>query len=103
MVVGKGGYICPMCSDIWSKEADRCPKCGMLLELRVISQLVEPNPEIVDMTFRLKVGILLTIPVFLLAMGGMLPGLGEVLSSQWAMWAQFGLSIPVVFWAGKPF
>jgi Cu+-exporting ATPase len=29
---GKGGYICPMCPEVWSEKPDACPSCGMALE-----------------------------------------------------------------------
>ena len=28
---GRGGYICPMCPEVWSAEPAPCPDCGMAL------------------------------------------------------------------------
>ncbi len=51
-------------------------------------------------------GLLLTLPVFLLAMGEMVPGLKELIAAvgeRVALLIQFALSTPVVLWAGWPF
>jgi len=53
---------------------------------------------------RLYVALALTLPVFVLAMGEMIPGLRERLPGQpWSGWLQFILTTPVFFWAGRPF
>jgi len=63
----------------------------------------EGNPELKDMTRRFLIGGVLTIPVFLIAMGGMFPGFHEIVPRNIARWLEFGLSTPVVLWAGWPF
>jgi Cu+-exporting ATPase len=63
----------------------------------------EDNHELVDMRRRFVIGLILTIPLFVIAMGGMLPGFDRVLSPRTARWAEFLLSTPVVLWAGWPF
>jgi len=64
-----------------------------------------PNPELVDMTRRFWVGLVLTLPVFILEMGGHIPTLGlhHLVSPRFSNWIQFALSTPVVLWAGWPF
>src|SRR4051812_31750871 len=52
-------YTCPMHPEVISDTAGACPKCGMALEPLVTSSADisnEPNPELVDMTRRLRVG-----------------------------------------------
>ena len=51
---------------------------------------------------RFWIGLVLTLPVFFLAMAGMIPGLSEagVLHGGPALWLQFVLATPVVWWAG---
>jgi P-type Cu+ transporter len=98
-------YTCPMHPEVISDRPGPCPKCGMALEPMVASLTDEPNPELVDMTRRLKIGILLGAPVFLVAMGDMITG-GSV--SQWFGMAQLNvlqmmLATPVVLWCGSPF
>uniref|UniRef100_UPI001B632C31 copper-translocating P-type ATPase n=1 Tax=Ferrovibrio sp. TaxID=1917215 RepID=UPI001B632C31 len=61
-----------------------------------------PNPELIDMTRRFWVGLGLTIPVFMLEMGGHLLNL-HVVGPQTSNWIQLALATPVVLWAGWPF
>jgi Cu+-exporting ATPase len=135
---GKGGYICPMCPEVWSEtpvvcpdcgmaleantpvalvqikytcpmhpeiiedEPGNCPKCGMALEPMTVSAEPEVNPELIDMTRRFWLAAAFTLPVFVLAMGEMVPGL-EVLNAGWNSWVQLLLASPVVLYAGWPF
>jgi Cu+-exporting ATPase len=66
---------------------------------------VSENHELTDMTRRFWVGSVLTVPVFVLEMGGHIPALRmhELVSPQVSTWIQFALSTPVVLWAGWPF
>ncbi len=98
-----GGYICPMCPEVWSPNPAACPSCGMALEPAEIIAGPRENPELIDMTRRFWIAAILTIPVFVIAMGGHLPGLGPMLEGSWNSWLQLGLSTPVVLWAGRPF
>ena len=63
------------------------------------------NPELVDMTRRFRIGTALTVPVFLMAMGEMIPGnpLRNALTPGTQAWLELALSTPVVLWAGWPF
>jgi Cu+-exporting ATPase len=66
----------------------------------------DENAELRDMTRRFRIGLALTLPVFILSMGEWVPGLREVLASLGrtaVVWTQFALSTPVVLWAGWPF
>ena len=91
--------------EVISDRPGACPKCGMALEPMVPALTDAPNPELVDMTRRLKIGVLLGAPVFLVAMGDMITG-GSV--SRWFGMAQLNvlqmmLATPVVLWCGSPF
>src|SRR4051812_11715473 len=61
-----------------------------------------PNPELVDMTRRFWIGVLLTLPVVALEMGGHLFGSQPLAASQ-SSWVQLAFATPVVLWAGWPF
>jgi Cu+-exporting ATPase len=66
----------------------------------------EENPEYEDMKRRFIVGAILSVPLVLIAMRTMIPGL-EVINS-WASartlgWIELILATPVVLWAGWPF
>ena len=69
-------YTCPMHPEIVRPEPGSCPICGMALEPRTVVVEEGPNPELVDMTRRFWVAVLLGLPVFVLAMGDMLLGMG---------------------------
>jgi Cu+-exporting ATPase len=80
-----------------------CPICGMALEPMTPSADAEENPERADMTWRFWIGLVLTLPVFALEMGGHLFNLHHLIPLQVSAWAQFVLASPVVLWAGWPF
>ena len=98
-------YSCPMHPQIVRDRPGSCPICGMALEPRTVTLEEGPNPELVDMSRRFWVGLALSLPVFLLAMGDMLPGkpLHHLLSMTAMNWVQLALATPVVFWCGWPF
>jgi len=98
-------YVCPMDPEVRSDRPGACPKCGMALEPPTVSAVEEENPELVDMTRRFYIATALTVPVFLMAMGEMLPGapLQGLMSQTTQGWLEMALSTPVVLWAGWPF
>jgi Cu+-exporting ATPase len=103
-VAGKK-YTCPMHPEIVRDGPGSCPICGMALEPVTASLDEEANPELVDMTRRFWVAVILTIPVFVLAMGEMIPGqpLQRLIPSSAMQWLQLVFASPVVLWAGWPF
>jgi Cu+-exporting ATPase len=96
-------YTCPMHPQIRQAGPGACPICGMALEPLLVSAEQEPNHELHDMLRRFWVGLVLTLPVFALEMGGHLLGLTERIGQQNANWLQLILATPVVLWAGAPF
>ncbi len=96
-------YTCPMHPEIVREGPGTCPICGMALEPRTVSEKEETNPELVDMTRRFWVGLILTLPVVALEMGGHLTGLHMRLGQQASNWLQLVMATPVVLWAGRPF
>ena len=80
-----------------------CPICGMALEPRLIAATEEVNPELVDMTRRFWIGVVLTAPLVFLAMSEMVPGLRGLLSARIRTWLELLLATPVVLWGGWPF
>jgi len=98
-------YSCPMHPQIVRDQPGSCPICGMALEPRTVALDEGPNPELVDMSRRFWVGLALSAPIFVLAMGDMLPGqpLHNLLSMTMMNWVQLALATPVVFWCGWPF
>lgn len=98
-------YTCPMHPQIRKVGPGNCPICGMTLEPVKATADVGENRELVDMTRRFWVGLALTLPVFILEMGGHIPALGldDLVPPRISNWIQFALSTPVVLWAGWPF
>jgi P-type Cu+ transporter len=97
-------YTCPMHPEIEQDGPGACPICGMALEPKTISAAtVEDDSELRNMTRRLWIGAVLTLPVFLLAMSHLMPDAPSWLSGSVSRWVQFLLSTPVVLWAGWPF
>ncbi|HEV8259915.1 MAG TPA: copper-translocating P-type ATPase, partial [Burkholderiales bacterium] len=96
-------YTCPMHPQIRQVGPGFCPICGMALEPELASAETAPNPELADMTRRFWIGLVLTLPVLALEMGGHLTNLHILLGQKWSNWLQFVLATPVVLWAGWPF
>jgi Cu+-exporting ATPase len=98
-------YTCPMHPQIRQVGPGNCPICGMTLEPVKATAEVGENRELIDMTRRFWVGLVLTLPVFVLEMGGHIPALGlhDLVPPRISIWIQFALSTPVVLWAGWPF
>ena len=80
-----------------------CPICGMALEPELAGSDTGPNPELVDMTRRFWVGLVLTIPVFVLEMGAHIAGAHNWIDQTLSNYVQFAFATPVVLWAGWPF
>lgn len=75
----------------------------MTLEPEVASAETGPSAEYIDMRWRFWVGLVLSVPVLALEMGGHLTKLHMLIGSQLSNWAQLVFATPVVLWAGKPF
>ena len=61
------------------------------------------NAKLANMNRRFWAGIALTLPVFILEMGGHVSGLAMKVGMQNSNWIHLLLSTPVVLWAGWPF
>jgi len=93
-------YTCLMHPEIIKDEMGNCPICGMDLVP------MEPTGNEEDKTYqkllrKMKIATFFTLPIFIIAMGEMIPGnpLVDVFPQYTWNWIQFGLSIPVVFYA----
>ena len=99
-------YTCPMHQEVQQDHPGTCPKCGMTLELKTVTAGADEgeNAELRDMTTRFWIGGALTLPVFVLAMGHLIPALGRQpwMDSDVSRWTQFAFATAVVFWAGWP-
>lgn len=98
-------YTCPMHPEVEEDHPGDCPKCGMPLEPKEVTLEEESDSELKNMSRRFWVGLLLTLPVLVLAMAHLIPGLHleHRISGTMNNLVQFALSTPVVLWAGWPF
>jgi P-type Cu+ transporter len=98
-------WTCPMHPQIVRDAPGSCPICGMALEPRTVGAVEGPDPELVDMTRRFWIGLVLTLPLLAFVMGDMLPGqpLRHLIPGRMSAWLQLVLATPVVLWAGWPF
>ncbi|HTV84257.1 MAG TPA: heavy metal translocating P-type ATPase [Dyella sp.] len=96
-------YTCPMHPQVQQDGPGDCPKCGMALEPMMPSLHEDDAGEVRAMQRRLWSLVVLTLPVFVLAM---LPHAGVYLPGAWirpAGWIQALLASTVVLWGGAPF
>jgi Cu+-exporting ATPase len=97
-------YTCPMHPEVEQQGPGSCPKCGMALEPQTITlEAEEDTSEYQDMRKRFVFGAILTVPLVLIAMRGMLPGghfIDNLASARTLGWWEFVLATPVVLWAG---
>lgn len=103
---GKTLFTCPMHPEIRQDHPGDCPKCGMALEpLEAAADEDHEEIEIRSLSRKFWIALALTVPVFLIAMGGMVPGLhlGHRLGPRPAAWIELLLATPVVLWAGGIF
>jgi len=98
-------YTCPMHPEIIRPGPGSCPICGMALEPRTITAHEEDNPELREMTRRFWISLVLTVPLFAIAMADMLTGmpLRRSLPEGWLRWIEMALATPVVLWGCWPF
>ena len=101
----KAAWTCPMHPEIVREAPGACPICGMALEHKTVSLEEQENPELVDMTRRFKVSVVLTIPLVYIVMGGMVPSIApeRFLPGALLKWLELALATPVVLWGGWPF
>ncbi|NOY41468.1 MAG: heavy metal translocating P-type ATPase [Planctomycetes bacterium] len=98
-------YTCPMHPEIEQVGPGACPICGMDLEPKFISTATESEDDgqLQDMQRRFWVGVVLSIPLLVIAMGPMV----GLRFSDWMPdlilnWLQVAMATPVVFWCGWP-
>jgi len=101
--VPQGVYTCPMCPEVRQQGPGACPKCGMALEPLTAAIEEEENPELTDMRRRFWISMALSIPILLLAMSDMLPGVGHIVPGGLTNWVELALATPVVLWGGSVF
>lgn len=98
-------YTCPMHPEVRQKGPGSCPMCGMALEPEEETAEEKSNPELISMTRRFWISVILTAPIVFIAMGHhIFPKFIESIASMHALhWFELMLATPVVLWCGWPF
>lgn len=93
-------YTCPMHPEVVKDKPGSCPKCGMDLVPKEVDESAEEK-KYKELLRKFWLSVAFTLPIFIIAMSEMLPEnpLYKVLDIRNWNWVQFGLSLPVVFYA----
>lgn len=93
-------YTCPMHPEVEQKGPGSCPKCGMNLVPKEADESAEQK-KYKALLKKFWIAVAFTLPIFIIAMSEMISEnpLYEMMDVQIWNWIQFGLSLPVVFYA----
>lgn len=93
-------YTCPMHPEVEQKGPGSCPKCGMDLVPKEAGESAEQK-KYKALLKKFWIAVVFTLPIFIIAMSEMISEnpLYEMMDVQIWNWIQFGLSLPVVFYA----
>ena len=93
-------YTCPMHPEIIENQPGSCRICGMDL-VPMQPSASDENKSYEDLSKKMKVALLFTIPVFIIAMSEMIPNnpMFQLMELKYWNWVQFALTLPVVFYA----
>jgi heavy metal translocating P-type ATPase len=102
---GKIVYTCPMHPEIKQDHPGSCPKCGMDLVPEKGEETSEEDKAYKKMAKKFWIAVILSIPVFVIAMSDMVSflNLGAVASKKTLGWIEFALATPVVFYSSWEF
>lgn len=104
ITAAKTQYSCPMHPEVVKDEPGSCPICGMdLLPMKPVEN--EENKTYTDLLKKMKIAVVFTLPIFIIAMSDMIPNnpLMQLMDMNSWNWVQFVLSLPVVFYASWMF
>ncbi len=98
-------YTCPMHPEIKSDKPGSCPKCGMTLVPEKGVETSEEESAYKKMVTKFRIALILSIPVFIIAMSDVIPflKLENIASKKVWSWIEFILATPVVFYSGWVF
>jgi Cu2+-exporting ATPase len=100
IVSSKAMYTCPMHPEVIQEGPGSCPICGMDL-VPMEPTDTEENKVYDDLVRKMKISVVFTVPVFLIAMSDMISNnpLMKIMDAVKWNWVQLILSLPVVFYA----
>ncbi|HEX9814105.1 MAG TPA: heavy metal-binding domain-containing protein, partial [Myxococcota bacterium] len=102
----RAAYYCPMCEGVESDRPGSCPRCGMALVASALdpgAAEADADEDLRDMSRRLAIAALFSVPLFAISMGPMLGlPIRRWIAAEASDWIEFALATPVVLWAGAP-
>lgn len=100
----KQQYTCPMHPEIMKDAPGDCPICGMTLVPLQVNEK-EEDDGYKKLLLKFKIAVAFTLPVFVISMSDLLPHnpLDQLMSKHNWNYIQFGLSLPVIFYAAWMF
>lgn len=93
-------YTCPMHPEVVKEGPGSCPICGMdLVPMEPTDS--EENKVYNDLVRKMKIAVVCTVPIFIIAMSDMIPNnpIMKIMDLEKWNWVQLILSLPVVFYA----
>ena len=98
-------YTCPMHPEIKQNQPGSCPKCGMDLVPEKGAEPSEEEKAYNRMTQKFWIALILSIPVFIIAMSEFFPflKLESIASKKIWGWVEFVLATPVIFYSSRDF
>jgi len=98
-VVKSTEYTCPMHPEIVKEVLGNCPICGM--DLVPMVPIDNEDKTYKTLLRKFKIAVAFTLPIFLIAMGEMIPHnpITKYINVDFKNWLQLALSLPVVFYS----
>jgi len=98
-VVKSTEYTCPMHPEIVKEVPGNCPICGM--DLVPMVPIDNEDKTYKTLLRKFKIAVAFTLPIFLIAMGEMIPHnpITKYINVDFKNWLQLALSLPVVFYS----
>ena len=93
-------FTCPMHPEVIKEGPGSCPICGMdLVPMEPTDS--EENKVYNDLVRKMKIAVVCTVPIFIIAMSDMIPNnpIMKIMDLEKWNWVQLILSLPVVFYA----
>ena len=102
-VIAGAEYTCPMHPEVKKIGPGNCPICGMALEpVTFTSHHPEDRTEYFSMRNRFWAGVILSIPLLFITMGGR-TFIQNATVLIYLPWLELLVASPVVLWGGAPF